>query len=54
MLRHSFAVHCLKAGMNLRTVQKMLGHSSLTTTQVYLDVTGDDIKEDYFGHPLSV
>lgn len=54
MLRHSFAVHCLKAGMNLRTVQKMLGHSSLTTTQVYLDVTGDDIKEDYFDHPLSI
>ncbi len=54
MLRHSFAVHCLKAGMNLRTVQKMLGHSSLTTTQVYLDVTGDDIKEDYFEHPLPI
>ena len=54
MLRHSFAVHCLKAGMNLRTVQKMLGHSSLTTTQVYLDITGDDIKEDYFEHPLTV
>ena len=52
MLRHSFAVHCLQAGMNLRTVQKMLGHSSLTTTQIYLDVTGDDIKQDYFEHPL--
>jgi integrase/recombinase XerD len=52
MLRHSFAVHCLKAGMNLRTVQKMLGHSSLTTTQIYLDITGDDIKEDYNKHPI--
>ncbi len=54
MLRHSFAVHCLKSGMNLRTVQKMLGHSSLTTTQIYLDITGDDIKQDYFEHPLPV
>lgn len=54
MLRHSFAVHCLKAGMNLRTVQKMLGHSSLTTTQIYLDITGDDVKQDYHNHPLPV
>jgi integrase/recombinase XerD len=52
MLRHSFAVHCLKSGMNLRTVQKMLGHSSLTTTQIYLDLTMDDVKDDYFRHPL--
>lgn len=52
MLRHSFAVHCLKAGMNLRSVQKMLGHSSLTTTQIYLDLTGEDIKRDYEEHPL--
>ncbi len=52
MLRHSFAVHCLKEGMNLRTVQKMLGHSSLTTTQIYLDLTGEDIKKDYENHPL--
>lgn len=46
-IRHSFAVHCLKNGVNLRTLQKILGHSSLTTTQVYLDVVGDDIKEDF-------
>jgi len=45
--RHSFAVHCLKNGMNLRSLQKILGHSSLTTTQIYLDVVSKDIKEDY-------
>lgn len=46
-LRHSFAVHCLKNGMNIRNLQKILGHNNLTTTQVYLDVTGLDIKDDF-------
>jgi len=46
-IRHSFAVHCLKSGMNIRSVQKILGHSSLNTTQVYLDVVGADIQEDF-------
>jgi len=45
--RHSFAVYCLKQGMNLRTLQKILGHSSLTTTQIYLDVIGKDIADDF-------
>jgi len=52
MLRHSFAVHALQSGMNLRTVQKILGHASLTTTQIYLDVTSDDIAADYTEHSL--
>jgi integrase/recombinase XerD len=52
MLRHSFAVAALKAGMNLRTLQKILGHTSLTTTQIYLDITAGDISEDYAKHPL--
>lgn len=47
ILRHSFAVHCLKSGMNLRTLQKILGHSVINTTQIYLDVSGEDIKEDF-------
>jgi len=47
-LRHSFAVHCLKNGMNIRNLQKILGHSSLTTTQVYLDVTGEDVAENFW------
>jgi integrase/recombinase XerC len=45
--RHSFAVYCLKHGMNLRSLQKILGHSSLNTTQVYLDLVGEDIKDDF-------
>ena len=45
--RHSFAVYCLKNGMNLRTLQKILGHTSLTTTQIYLDIVGKDVKDDF-------
>lgn len=45
--RHSFAVHCLKQGMNLRSLQKILGHNDLATTAVYLDLIAKDIKEDY-------
>jgi len=45
--RHSFAVHCLKDGMNIRSLQKILGHSNLDTTAVYLDLIGDDIMDDY-------
>ena len=45
--RHSFAVHCLKNGMNIRSLQKIMGHESLTTTQVYLDIVGKDVKEDF-------
>lgn len=45
--RHSFAVHCLKKGMNLRSLQLILGHSDLSTTAVYLDLTGKDVIEDF-------
>ena len=46
-LRHSFAVHCLKQGMNIRSLQKILGHKDLNTTAEYLDLIAEDIKEDY-------
>jgi integrase/recombinase XerD len=45
LFRHSFAVHCLKQGMNLRSLQKILGHNDLATTAVYLDLIAKDIKE---------
>jgi integrase/recombinase XerD len=45
--RHSFAVHYLKSGGNIRCLQKILGHKDLNTTAVYLDLIADDIKDDY-------
>jgi integrase/recombinase XerD len=45
--RHSFAVYCLQNGMNIRALQKILGHSGLNTTQVYLDLSGADVKDEY-------
>lgn len=45
--RHSFAVYYLRSNGNIRVLQKILGHSNLNTTAVYLDLIGDDIKEDY-------
>jgi len=46
-IRHSFAVFCLKNGLNLRSLQKILGHGNLNTTAVYLDVVASDVKEDF-------
>ena len=47
VLRHSFAIHCIKHGMSVERLQKILGHSSPTTTSVYLQFSAADLHEDY-------
>jgi len=54
VLRHSFATHMLQGGASLRHVQELLGHASITTTQVYTHLTTDHVREQYDkSHPRS-
>jgi integrase/recombinase XerD len=51
-LRHAFATHLVRAGVGLVTIRDLLGHQQITSTQVYLHVTADDLRSAAEKHPV--